>query len=152
MKDINSETDFEKHLRKDIVSFSIPNDYILFNSKKAVDILIAKNGDIPRLFFIEVKYHKNSHGRMGIGQGKGGGFQPEILQTKTDYFEQNLIWILGNEDSEEYWLCNNETIRKYVNNGFIGEKYNGIQLKIFKEENSISKETIIKKLENWFLL
>jgi hypothetical protein len=101
MLNINNESDFENYIRNSILSESIPcnQDYKLFNFKKAVDILIGKNGVSSKPFFIEIKYHKKNHGRLKFGQGKGAGFQPEVLKVKTDYFENNMRWILGDDDS-----------------------------------------------------
>ena len=151
MKDIINEAAFENHIRKDILTDLLyeNKNYKLFNFKKAVDVLIAKNGLNPELYFIEIKYHKKSHGRLGFGHRKGGGFQPEVLRFNTDYFEKNLLWILGNEDSEEYWLVNNTTLRNYLNGDKVGEKYNGIKLRIFKDLEPISKEALIKLLKKW---
>lgn len=153
MLDINNESEFENHIRQDIISnlLSTKEIFKLFNFKKAVDILIAKNGISPKLFFIEIKYHKKNHGRLGFGQGKGAGFQPEVLKVKTGYFENNMRWILGHEDSEEYWFVDNNTIRQYLNGDKVGEKYNGIKIKFFREVPSISEETLIIKLNNWLL-
>jgi hypothetical protein len=113
MQNITGETEFENHIRQNILSEVLVNkeEFKLFNLKKAVDVLIAKNGINPKLFFIEIKYHKKNHGRLGFGQGKGAGFQPEVLKDKTTYFEENMRWILGHEDSEEYWFVDNNTIR-----------------------------------------
>ncbi|MFN4027238.1 MAG: hypothetical protein ACK4IZ_07330 [Flavobacterium sp.] len=95
MRDIINETAFENHIRKDILNDIISENksYKLFNFKKAVDVLIAKNGANPELYFLEIKYHKKNHGRLGFGQAEGKGFQPELLKDKTDYFENNLRWI-----------------------------------------------------------
>lgn len=151
MKDIINETAFENHIRKDILSDIISENqsYKLFIFKKAVDVLIAKNGTNPELFFLEIKYHKKSHGRLGFGHGKGGGFQPELLKDRTDYFEKNLRWIIGNEDSENYWFVDNSTLRNYLNGDSVGEKYNGIKLKLFNDVDSISKYELIHKLKQW---
>ncbi|OYX16252.1 MAG: hypothetical protein B7Z16_11825 [Algoriphagus sp. 32-45-6] len=151
MKDIINETAFENHIRIDILIdiISENENYKLFNFKKAVDVLIAKNGLNPELYFIEIKYHKKNHGRLGFGHGKGGGFQPELLKDKTDYFENNLRWILGNEDSEEYWFVDNSIVRNYLNGDSVGEKYNGIKTKFFKEVKSIKKEELINKIKGW---
>lgn len=151
MKDIINETAFENHIRKDILTDLLyeNKNYKLFKFKKAVDVLIAKNGLNPKLYFIEIKYHKKSHGRLGFGHSKGGGFQPEVLKFNTDYFENNLLWILGNEDSEDYWLVNNATLRNYLNGDKVGEKYNGIKLRIFKDLEPVSKETLINLLKEW---
>lgn len=151
MIDILNETAFENHIRKDILTeiLSEREDYKLFNFKKAVDLLIAKNGLNPKLYFIEIKYHKKNHRRLGFGHGKGGGFQPEVLKEHTSYFEENLRWILGNENSENYWFVDNSIIRDYLNGNVIGEKYNGIKLKFFIEVNSISKLELTEKIKEW---
>lgn len=148
---IDSETAFENHIRTYILNDIISENqsYKLFNFKKAVDILIAKNGANPELYFLEIKYHKKSHGRLGFGHGKGGGFQPELLKENTDYFEQKLRWILGNEDSENYWFVDNSTLRNYLNGDSVGEKYNGIKLKIFKDVNSLIKSELEIKIKEW---
>ena len=151
MQAINNETEFENHIRQNILSNVLDDskEFKLFNFKKAVDVLIAKNGTASELFFIEIKYHKKSHGRLGFGQGKGAGFQPEVLKDKTTYFESNMRWILGHEDSEQYWFVDNDTIRQYLNGDKVGEKYNGIKIKIFKELNPISKKELILRLQDW---
>ncbi|MBL87749.1 MAG: hypothetical protein CMO82_13985 [Winogradskyella sp.] len=151
MQLINNETKFENHIRQDILTEIITDKeaFKLFNFKKAVDVLIAKNGKDPKLFFIEIKYHKKSHGRLGFGQGKGAGFQPEVLKDKTTYFENNMRWILGHEDSEQYWFVDNDTIRQYLNGDKVGEKYNGIKIKFFREVQSMSKEALIINISNW---
>lgn len=153
MRDINNETEFENHIREDVLTdiLSKYENYKLFNFKKAVDVLIAKNGLNPELYFIEIKYHKKNHGRLGFGHGKGGGFQPELLKDKTDYFEKNLRWILGTEDSDEYWFVDNSVLRNYLNGNVVGEKYNGIQLKFFKEVKSIDIENLKIEFKNWLL-
>lgn len=151
MDGINNEGEFEKHVRQDILVQIIGGNenYKLFNFKKAVDILIARNGQDSKLFFIEIKYHKNSHKRLGFGQSKGSGFQPELLKHSTDYFENNLKWILGNENSERYWLVDNATIRRYLNGNFVGDKYNGIKLRFFEEVESVDKIELITRLQKW---
>lgn len=151
MQNIHSEIEFENHLRNNIMLplLSSHLEFQLYDFKKAVDILVAKNGINPQLYFIEVKYHKRRHGRLGFGQGQGAGFQPEVLRNRTDYFENNLIWILGHEEREGYWLVNNETLRNYLNGGGVGEKYNGIQMKLFREIQPLTSEEIIDNLSNW---
>lgn len=151
MQLVNNEIEFENHIRQDILTEVVADKkaFKLFNFKKAVDVLIAKNGIDPKLFFIEIKYHKKSHGRLGFGQGKGAGFQPEVLKDKTTYFEKNMRWILGHEDSEQYWFVDNDTIRQYLNGDKVGAKYNGIKTGFFKNTNPISKSILIKRLNDW---
>lgn len=151
MQEIKLETEFENYIRQDILTEILADRkaFKLFNFKKAVDVLIAKNGNDPKLFFIEIKYHKKSHGRLGFGQGRGAGFQPEVLKDKTTYFEDNMRWILGHEDSEHYWFVDNDTIRQYLNGDKVDEKYNGIKIKFFREERAISKCELIQRLSDW---
>lgn len=151
MDNILDEKQFENHIRTDILDEILKNhkDFKLFIFKKAVDILIAKSGQNPKLFFIEIKYHKLSHGRLGFGSSKGSGFQPEVLGVKVDYFESNLRWILGNIDSEQYWFADNDSIRNYLSGGDVGRKYNNIQARFFREIEPITKNELIRQLEQW---
>lgn len=153
MKNISSESEFENHIRNEIIPFAIGNngDYKLFDFKKAVDVLIVKNGVDPKLFFLEIKYHQKHHGRLGIGHGKGGGFQPEVLRDRSDYFEANMRWILGSEESDEYWFVENDTLRDYLNAGVIGPKYNGIRKTFFNEIKSMKKANLIDQISLWLI-
>lgn len=99
--DFINEAAFENFVRREVIDNALPSNlYQLFNFKKAVDILIAYNGPAAKLFFIEIKYHKLNHGRLGFGQGQGLGFQPEVLSLRPKYFEENMRWILGKEGCE----------------------------------------------------
>ena len=151
MQDINSETEFENHIRDIIRQDILKNNsnLILLKNKKAVDILICRNNDNPTLFFLEIKYHKNKHGRLGFGHGKGGGIQPEILTVRPDFFETNLKWIIGSEDSDSYFLFDNAGLYKYIQGGTVGEKFNGIKKKLFKEVVGINREQLVTELTNW---
>jgi len=158
MKDINSETEYEQLIRQLLTEDVLRgnNDLVLFTSKKAVDILICRNGAIPKAHFIEVKYHKNNHGRLGFGQGKGGGFQPEILLKRPHFFENNLRWILGSEDSEAFFFFDNASLIPFLQGGQVGNKFNGIQKRLFQEvpglvggvKRNVIKNTTTKKPEN----
>ncbi len=152
MQDINSETEFENHIRK-IISEQIitdNSDFHILKNKKAVDMIICKeDNDFPSLYFIEIKYHKNNHGRLGIGQGKGKGFQPEILSKRPSYFENNLRWIIGSENSENYFFLNNTELLTFIKDGIIEQKYNNIQKRIFKTAVAHRKEELIEKIKLW---
>src|SRR5688572_1362357 len=94
-----SEAEVERYIRSLIqehITRLSPELYALRN-KKAVDILICREGDQPALFFIEVKYHQLAHGRLGFGGKEGGGFQPEIVKGAPRYFEENLRWVLASD-------------------------------------------------------
>lgn len=148
-----SEKLFEDHVRKLIKKHILPNDkeLIMFHNKKAVDILLCRNGKKPALYFLEIKYHKRKHGRLSTGHSKGGGFQPEVLSRLPAYFEKNMRWILGVEDRRGYWILKNSELIKYLSGGTIGEKHNNIQARIFKEQFPITEIFFIEFLKNWLL-
>lgn len=147
------ESEFEAYLRGLIQNkICTKNSNLkLFKNKKAVDILICRNGKTPKLFFIEVKFHKKSHGRMGFGGTKGKGFQPEIVATKPDYFEDNLRWILGSEDDykNNMQFVSSSVIRQYLSGGKVAEKHNNIQKKIFKEVQGFDEDGLVRELKKW---
>lgn len=148
-----SELEFEAYIR-DIIATQItaanPEIYALKN-KKAVDILICRDGPSPALFFIEVKLHQISHGRLGFGNSTGGGFQPEILTKKSLYFEQNLRWTLASEFEEpgKVLFVPNEMIRRYVAGGSVGNKFSNIQQKIIREGRWLTGEQFVTNLKDW---
>jgi hypothetical protein len=148
-----NEKEFEAHIRHLITKHVLPlnKDLVLIRNKKAVDVLICRNGKKPALYFIEIKYHRINHGRLGTGHGKGGGIQPEILQLQPDYFKKQMRWILGSEDKEGYWILSNWEIMQYVAKGAIGEKYNNIQMKLFREKKPFTERQFIKELKGWLI-
>ena len=83
-----NEAEFEAYIRKLIgreITAKNKSIYALEN-KKAVDILICRDAPEPDLFFIEVKYHKNSHGRLGFGSSSGGRLSARNCFKKTSVF------------------------------------------------------------------
>ncbi|MBI1182716.1 hypothetical protein GC194_00485 [bacterium] len=146
-----NESDFEAYLRGEIIKPIITShkEYYLMESKKAVDILICKNGSNPSLYFIEVKYHKKLHGRLGIGQRKGVGFQPEILSSKPTYFQNNLRWVMGSESHNGFLWLHNDEITEYLNAGMVGGKYNGVRKKIFNEKPLLNTAQLESNLRSW---
>lgn len=150
MKGVISEKDFEEHIRTIIINEILKDnpDLILLSNKKVVDILICRNVK-PTLFFIEVKYHKHNHGRLGFGQSKGAGFQPEILLKRPVFFETNLMWIIGSEESEHYYILNNQQISNYLQGGKVAQKFNGIQKRVFIEEKGKNRKELIELIKSW---
>lgn len=122
---------------------------ILFQNKKAVDILICRNGENPAIFFLELKCHIRSHGRLAIGQKNGGGFQPEILAKAPDYFEKNLRWIIGGEGFDDFIFEPSATIRKFLAGGTVCEKSNNIGTRILEELPRINEAELYDSLETW---
>jgi hypothetical protein len=132
------------------VTASDPTIYALKN-KKAVDIVVCRDGLVPALFFIEVKYHQVAHGRLGFGTGKGAGFQPEIVSRKPKYFEEHMRWVIGTEhwhDNKVLFLPSS-VVRKYVSGGSVRDVFNNIQAKIFKEIEPLSETAFVSELKRW---
>ncbi len=148
-----SERKFEAYIRHLIQEHVTKLDRRIYalRNKKAVDIIVCRDTPQPQLFFIEVKYHKSNHGRLGFGGGKGGGFQPEIVSQKPAYFETNLRWALASEvhEPEKVLFLSSEILRQYLSGGKVGEKFNNIQAKVFREQPSLSEQQFIRELRLW---
>lgn len=147
-----NESEYEKYIRRLIdlhVTAVDPRVYALKN-KKAVDILICRDAPEPELFFIEVKFHQEKHGRLGFGSRAGDGFQPEIVSRKPAYFERNLRWVLGcDEHPGKILFTTSEVIRQYLSGGAIGKKFNNIQKMIFREEVLLDEQQFVRELTGW---
>lgn len=152
---INNERQFEAYIRR-LISTNItsrnPKIYVLKN-KKAVDIVICRDGRKPALFFIEVKFYDPKHGRLGFGGQNGGGFQPEIVERKPRYFEHNLRWVLASKVDQPGKLifAPTSTIRKYIAGGSLGKKHNNIQKRIFQEQKWLGTDEFVAGLRSWLL-
>lgn len=148
-----SEREFEAHIRALVVKYITPWNPSIYplKNKKAVDILICKDGPRPELFFVEVKYHQTKHGRLGFGGSKGGGFQPEIVSRMPAYFETNLRWVLASEDHEpgKVLFIDSGVVRKYLAGGVVSEKFNNFQKKIFREGTWLNEQQLVEELRVW---
>ncbi len=110
--------------------------YLVLRSKNVNDIIVCKssNGRDVALF-VEVKYHRASFGRIGLGDGRGQGFQPEILARRAAYFERYVRWLIGSE-AHVAVLVTSQTLRRFAVGGDYREgKQNNIQPGIFGPEN-----------------
>jgi hypothetical protein len=149
----NSERTFESYIRNLIqLHIASKNKKIhLLESKKAVDIVICRNTIPPHLYFLEVKYHINGHGRLGFGSKGGGGFQPEILSKRPHYFENNLRWVIASEHSDRIHFLNNEVLLNFISGGSIGKKFNNIQKKLFAHQEGLTEIQFVSALKRWIL-
>ena len=149
MEEIESEKDLEIRIRNNLKDLFSDTDFILFENKDVVDIVIL-NDKTQKLFFIEVKFFKKTHLRLGIGSEYGKGFQIEILKGKFAYFESKLRWILATEDDDYYRFCTNEQIRKNICNG-LGKKYNSISKNLFKSDEiaKLNEDELINEINHW---
>jgi hypothetical protein len=146
-----NEKQFEEYIRELIRKYITSKNKHIFalTNKKAVDIVICKNSPTPHLYFIEIKYYVNSHGRLGFGGGKGVGLQPEILSKRPQYFENNLRWILSTKENDKIYFLTNDILLKYIAGGVIGPKHNNIQSRLFREEKGLSEKAFIRELRKW---
>lgn len=149
----SNELELEAYIRSLInrhITSKKPIIYALKN-KKVADIVVCRDGKRPALFFIEVKYHRVAHGRIGFGHSKGCGFQPEVVCLKSAYFEKNLRWVLASEEHKvgELLFVSSDTIRNNVSDGVVGEKFNNVQKKIFEIEPMHKEKDFIKELKKW---
>lgn len=110
--------------------------YVVLRSKNVNDIIICKASPAPNIAaFVEVKYAKASSGRIGVGDGRGGGFQPEILIRRPAYFEQFTRWLVASEVGVAV-LADSDTVRRHAVGGEFREgKQNNIQPDLISEEN-----------------
>lgn len=148
-----TEAELEKYIRKlieDRITKNKKNIYALKN-KKAVDIIICRDGKKPALFFIEVKYYRIAHGRLALGSGKGCGFQPELLSLKPKYFEKNLRWIMASKEypNKGVLFLDSKTVGRYIAGREVGKKFNNIQKRIFYEIDGYKEEQLVTQLRKW---
>lgn len=153
MVKFNNEGEFETYVRGLIRTHITASNSAIYalKNKKAVDILVCKDAPTPELFFIEVKYHKKRHGRIGFGSRNGGGFQPEIVSQKPAYFENNLRWVMASAEHEtgKLLFLTSDTVRKYLSGGVVAEKFNNFQKRIFREEAWLDEQQFIEQLRSW---
>lgn len=148
-----SEADLERYVRRviaDRISAKNSKIYALV-SKKAVDIIVCKDNPVPELFFLEVKYFKANHGRLGFGSGGGRGFQPEILKLEPAYFERNMRWVIASEahQPDKLLMLTSSEVRKFVSGGNIGPKFNNFQSRLWREGRWYTHEEFALELEMW---
>jgi len=147
------EIDFENEIRdiihNNIIAFS--PDFQILKSKNITDIIICRNNNIPKLFFIEIKYYNIKNNRIGFGTKGKICFQPEILLTTPKYFNDNLRWLFKNEIfPDKYYILDNNECNKYVRGNNISiDKQNNFSDKLFKNVEPKSKEELIEYIKIW---
>lgn len=151
MIQFNNEDEFRDWLLNEVrnrINAESLNFQVL-ESKKVNDIVICKESkSLPALVLVEVKLYKSSHGRIGIGDGKGEGFQPEILSKRPSYFDRYLRWVICNENGKCVF-ANNEVVSKYLMAGKITKgQQNNINPKIFDKEETVDISKIANEIIN----
>ena len=147
------ERDIEKNIRNVIRKIIGVNKYFtLFDSKNVSDIVICRNILIPKIFFIELKHHKESTGRIGFGDISGNGYQPEILKNQPKYLEENLIWVFTRENDNKYYISHSSECIEHVSGGGLKDNSsNNFSTNIFKKIKSYNEKEFIAFLEDWLI-
>ncbi len=150
-----NEAELERAVR-DIITTNICSsepDLKLLDHKTVGDIILTREGPSPAIFFLEAKYYQLQKGRLGFGNNKGVGIQPEILTKRPAYLETHLRWVIGSEyhDGQGYWLVTSETLCRYVAGGVIGPKQNNIQEALFRDVVSLNEANFLQELRQWLL-
>lgn len=152
-KNIENELKIENRIRELIKNNIIgsKNEFTLLDNKDITDIIICRNMDNPKIFFIEVKHYSPTKrlGGVGFGNDDGSGFQPEILIKRPKYFENNLIWIFCQENDNNYYVLNNEECLLFIMGGEIGIKQNNFQRKLFVNVKPFNEMELINWLKKW---
>ena len=150
-----NESAFEDHLRRLIDSrIASENPSVCALCHKTIgDIVIVRDGRSPAVFFVEVKYHQSSSGRVGIGTSSGAGIQTEILLKRPAYFETHLRWVIGSDTrrSNEFWFVTSDTLCRFMSGGSIGQKQNNMQVRLFRECPSVDEDQLVDQMKTWLL-
>ena len=123
---------------------------VVLDSKNVSDVVICidtPNG--PRALFLEVKYAKESAGRIGIGDAVGSGFQPEILIKRPTYFEVYTRWLIASDDG---WavLVDNTTVRNHAAGGAVATgKQNNIRDSVFQDHRCFRIDDSVEEVAAW---
>jgi len=152
-KEDKKEIQIENHIRK-IINENIIKKYphlVMLENKDVFDILICDNGNPSKLFFIEVKHYSKKNNRLGFGDSDGNGYQPEILQKRPAYFENNLIWVFQKENDNNYYILKNEDCLKFISGNSIGIKQNNFQLSIYDNVVPLSENDFLQYIEKWVI-
>jgi len=149
----NLEISHENKVRtilKEMIIPELPEIQVL-ESKVVADIIICRNNDNPKLFFLEIKHFSYSNNRIGFGSKGKVTFQPEILLLRPKYFEENMRWIFFNENDPSYYVLSNEDCCKYVRGNSIGiNKQNNFKdAAIFRETQPLTEPEFMQWLINW---
>jgi len=124
--------------------------YLVLASKNVNDIIVCKEKAAEDVaLFVEVKYFAATKGRLGLGDGKGKGFQPEILARKPRYFERYLRWLIGCERGLAV-LVSSDDLRRHAAGGVFREgKQNNIQWSVLEENRPFPLEQSPEAVVEW---
>ncbi|MBI3798199.1 MAG: hypothetical protein HY268_14690 [Deltaproteobacteria bacterium] len=152
MTDLQMRFQSEEALRSWVVEGLRPrlkDRALILSSKNVNDIVICiERSSGPRALFVEVKYATIQKGRIGIGDGRGVGFQPEILVKQPSYFEAYTRWLVAAESGKAV-LVDNAAIRSHAMGKLIVEgKQNNLKPSVF-DEGPFEIEDAIERIAQW---
>lgn len=133
----NNEEEFRRWIVKKLPQH-LEQDWKVLHGKNVSDIVLCWDRESqPLIMFVEVKYHKTKHGRIGFGDGKGRGYQTELLIKKPMYTEKYLRWIVADQDSEQCLFFTNDDVRKNCAGEIKQGKHNNFTSKLFEKNKNI---------------
>ncbi|MGV3660820.1 MAG: hypothetical protein ACO1TE_11570 [Prosthecobacter sp.] len=144
----DGEDSFRRWLCEELHKGLAPSCRVL-KGKNIADIIVSyEDAEDPRLIFLEVKYHKAFHGRIGIGNQAGTGYQIEYLINRIAYLEKYLLWVVGDELSDSSLILTNDEVRTLAAKGIRVGKTNNFKHKIFHkhEEQCVPNADLPKRL------
>jgi hypothetical protein len=127
-------------------------EWTVLLGKNLSDIVLCWNRDtMPLILFVEVKYHRANHGRIGIGSGKGKGYQAEFLLKKPLYLERNLRWVVADQESEKCLFFDNDDVRENSAGQIQDGKQNNFTKNVFEKKDSLcfSLEEAPRRIAEW---
>ncbi|MFQ5924160.1 MAG: hypothetical protein ACE5M4_15080, partial [Anaerolineales bacterium] len=130
------EDEYRDWVQKELEVRFAGTPYVVLKSMNVNDIIVCvQRSDAPIALFVEVKYFTTSKGRLGLGDGGGRGFQPEILTRRPTYFEQYLRWLIGSERNLAVLVSSTQLWRHAAGGVFKEGKQNNIQPSVLSCEN-----------------
>ena len=125
------------------------NRFIILDSQNVGDIIICREEPNPAIFFLELKLFTLEKGRIGIGNSKGRGFQPEIIKKNPRYFKTKLAWILcdGSQEVPMYYFADTAQISMFLMGDKIDVKQNNIKLSIFDKLQNLSEKELLARIQ-----
>lgn len=133
----NNEEEFRRWIVAELPKY-LGQEWTVLQGKNVSDIVMCWNSEIrPLIMFIEAKYHKAKHGRIGFGGGKGKGYQTELLLKKPLYTEKYLRWIVADQDSEQCLLFDNDDVRNNCAKQIRAGKHNNFTSGLFKKNRNL---------------
>ncbi|MBI3744227.1 MAG: 3-keto-5-aminohexanoate cleavage protein [Chloroflexi bacterium] len=148
-----SEAALEAHIRDVVLAPILKRhpDILCLKNKDVVDVIICRDGSIPKAFFLEIKLFQPAFGRLGIGSAKGAGLQPEIIDRDPLYFQNNLRWLLAHQAQPGFLLLSTSGLKPFITGGGIGAKFNNINTSVFRQKELLSETQLESALESWLL-